>query len=127
MREALYAAQVVGGYQFPNRTLQHALSDLDVLSIDIEHLQRKRDRMAAGLREIGYELDVPEGTFYLLPRAPIADDRAFVAMLAERDVFVLPGFTVELPGWFRISLTATDDMIDRAMPEFAAAFKEATA
>jgi aspartate aminotransferase len=127
MRETLFAAQVVGGYQFPNRTLQHALGNLDLLSIDVEHLQRKRDRMVAGLREVGYELDVPEGTFYLLPKAPIEDDRAFAAMLAEHDVFVLPGFTMELPGWFRISLTASDEMIDRAMPGFAAAFKEATA
>jgi hypothetical protein len=26
-----------------------------------------------------------------------------------------------MPGYFRISLTATDDMIDRALPVFAAA------
>ncbi|MDQ6791457.1 MAG: aminotransferase class I/II-fold pyridoxal phosphate-dependent enzyme [Candidatus Dormibacteraeota bacterium] len=68
------------------------------------------------LREMGYELHVPEATFYLLPRSPVPDSRAFAARLEERDVFVLPGTAVEMPAHFRISLTATDDMIDRALP-----------
>jgi aspartate aminotransferase len=33
---------------------------------------------------------------------------------------------VELPGYFRISLTANDDMIERALPGFAAAMQRAT-
>jgi hypothetical protein len=32
-----------------------------------------------------------------------------------------------MPGYFRISLTASDDMIDRAIPGFQAAFESATA
>jgi aspartate aminotransferase len=32
---------------------------------------------------------------------------------------VLPGVAVDMPGYFRISLTATDAMIDRALPVFA--------
>jgi aspartate aminotransferase len=67
----------------------------------------------------------PQGTFYLLPRSPIRDDLAFTDMLAGHDVFVLPGQLVELPGYFRISLTANDEMIDRALPGFAAAVEQA--
>ncbi len=125
LRSALTLAQVVTGYAFPNALLQHALPDLETLSIDVQHLQRKRDRMVTALRSIGYVVHVPEATFYLLPRAPIADDLTFVETLTEHDVFVLPGAAVELPGYFRISLTATDDMIDRALPGFAAAFNAA--
>jgi aspartate aminotransferase len=125
LRPAITLAQVVSGYAFPNALLQHALPDLERLSIDVAHLQRKRDRLVAGLRSVGYELQLPEGTFYLLPRSPIADDLRFVELLAQRDVFVLPGTAVELPGSFRISLTATDDMIERALPAFAAAFESA--
>jgi len=32
---------------------------------------------------------------------------------------------VEVPGWFRISLTATDEMVERGLPGFAAAYAEA--
>ena len=38
---------------------------------------------------------------------------------------MLPGSVAEIPGYFRLSLTATDDMIDRALPGFAAAFEHA--
>jgi aspartate aminotransferase len=125
LRPALLVAQLVTGYAFPNALLQHALADLEQLSIDVGNLQAKRDRLVAALRAQGYELHVPEGTFYLLPRSPWPDDEAFVAWLAERDVFCLPGAIVELPGTFRISLTGTDEMITRALPVFAAA-REAT-
>lgn len=63
--------------------------------------------------------------FYLLPRAPVADDRAFCALLAEQGVAVLPGHVIELPGYFRICLTATDEMIERALPVFAYAIHHA--
>jgi aspartate aminotransferase len=119
LRGALTLSQVVTGYAFPNALLQHAVPDLEQLSIDVAALQRRRDRMVAALRGFGYELGVPEGTFYLLPRSPVDDDLAFVERLGSHDVFVLPGSAVELPGYFRISLTATDEMVDRALPIFA--------
>jgi aspartate aminotransferase len=58
-------------------------------------------------------------------RAPIEDDVAFAESLNRRKVLVLPGSIVELPGWFRISLTASDEMVERGLPGFAAAFAEA--
>jgi aspartate aminotransferase len=118
LRQDIFLTQVATGFAFPNALLQHALGDLDQLSIDMRHYQRKRDRMLAGLRDIGYELHEPEGTFYLLAKSPIPDDRRFAGLLAERDVFVLPGEFCEYPGYFRISLTASDDMLDRSLPHF---------
>lgn len=125
MRQALFAAQVFTGYAFPNAILQHSIADLDKQSIDITHLQRKRDRLIAALREMGYELHCPEGTFYLLVKSPIADDWAFSDVLAEKNIFCLPGSVFELPGYFRLSLTASDQMIDMALPGFEAAIHAA--
>lgn len=125
IRNGLFVAQLMTGYAFPNALLQHALPDLERLSIDIPHLQRKRDTMVTALREMGYTVHVPEGTFYLLPRSPLANDLAFIELLAKHDVFCLPGTVVEMPGYFRISLTASDEMIARALPGFAAALQEA--
>jgi aspartate aminotransferase len=125
VRGAVFMMLLATGYAFPTTVLQRALPDLDRLSIDLRHLQAKRDRMVSALRDMGYEVNSPEGTFYLLPRSPIPDDLAFTDMLAGHDVFVLPGQLVELPGYFRVSLTANDDMIDRALPGFAAAIEQA--
>jgi aspartate aminotransferase len=119
MRVALMTCAISSAIGAPDSIMQYALPEIDALSIDIGRLQRRRDRMVEALREMGYELHVPEATFYLLPRSPVPDSRAFAARLAQRDVFVLPGTAVEMPAHFRISLTATDDMIDRALPVFA--------
>lgn len=126
MRQALMLSQLaMGGHGIPSAVLQYALADLEVLSIDVKHLQRKRDVMVDALRDSGYDVHVPEGNFYLLPRSPIEDDIAFTDRLARDRVYVLPGTLVEMPGYFRISLTANDDMVDRALPIFAEAARSA--
>ena len=77
--------------------------------------------MVAALRELGYEVTKPQGTFYLMVRSPDPDDMAFTARLAGLGTLVLPGTMVESPGWFRVSLTASDDMVDRGLEGFRAA------
>jgi aspartate aminotransferase len=91
------------------------------LSVDIPALQARRDRMLPVLRELGYEPTFPEGTFYLLARSPDPDDLAFTDRLAELGALVLPGTIVECPGWFRISLTASDEMVERGLDALRAA------
>lgn len=127
MRNALFSTQIMSGFAMTSALSQHALPAIHSLSIDIGHLQEKRDLLVNGLREIGYQVDVPEATFYLMPRSPIADDVAFTDQLAAVGVLCLPGATVEMPGYFRLSLTATVEMIERALPRFAAIRDQAAA
>lgn len=124
VREAIEIMQLAG-WMYPDALLQYALEDLERLSIDIGALARKRDRMMAELGRIGYELIPPEGTFYLLARSPLPDDRAFAELLARHDVYVLPGSLCALPGHLRICLTASETMIERSIPGFAAAYAAA--
>ncbi|WP_086996090.1 aminotransferase class I/II-fold pyridoxal phosphate-dependent enzyme [Rhizobium sullae] len=127
LREAVDIAQVSHGWAFAGRTLQRALPDLEKLCIDVTALERRRDGMVEGLRAAGYDLPVPEGTFYLIPRSPIPDDIAFAARLAADGVWVLPGSVAQLPGRLRISLTANDVMVERSLPVFAQAIREVAA
>lgn len=127
LREAARGVQVASGYLFPNAVMQYALPELEKQSIDIAQLERRRDMMVAALREMGYRVHRPEGTFYLFPRSPIPDDEAFVRLLAEQGILVMPGTIFETPGFFRICLTASDDMCARALPGFAAAIGQTAA
>jgi len=111
----IFVQQLAAGWGFPNALLQHAISDLEGLSIDIGALQARRDRMVPALRELGYEVTNPEGTFYLMVRSPDPDDLAFCTRLADAGALVLPGTIVESPGWFRISLTASDEMVEAGL------------
>jgi aspartate aminotransferase len=122
---AIGALQVAMGWIYPNGTLQHALPRLEQFTIDVDQLQRKRDRLVQELGGMGYRLSPPEGTFYLFVRSPIADDEAFTEALSQEDVFVLPGVLFETPGFFRISLTASEEMVERSLPHFHAAIERA--
>ncbi len=117
----IFVQQLASGWGFPNALLQHAIADLETLSVDIGALQARRDRMVPALREMGYDVTRPEGTFYLMVRSPDPDDIAFAARLAELGALVLPGAIVESPGWFRISLTASDEMVERGLEVFRTA------
>jgi aspartate aminotransferase len=121
LRGPIELAQMANGWRFPGAVLQHSIAALEGLSIDMKELTRKRDVMGIALQEMGYELTLPEGTFYLWVKSPDQDDTAFCERLAERGVLTLPGTICEGPGYFRISLTATMEMIERALPVFAAA------
>ena len=122
MRKMISILQDLGfGWCFPSALMQYALPDLEKLSLNIEHLQYKRDWMVKELREMGYKVQPPEGTFFLLVQSPWKNDSAFAELLASYGVFVLPGTPQEIPGYFRISLTANEDMISRSLPKFQAA------
>lgn len=118
MRSDVFMAQVAGGWQFPSAVMQYSLPELHRLSIDMIELERKRDLMVDALQETGYDLRSPQGTFYLWVRSPDPDDAAFVRRLAEGGVLVLPGSTCAVPGHFRITFTATADMLERSLPAF---------
>ena len=125
LREILGALQVALGWIYPNALLQYALPALETFSIDVGQLQRKRDRLYGELTGMGYQLHRPEGSFYLFVRSPVPDDEAFTESLATRDVFVLPGTLFETPGFFRISLTANEEMVERSLPAFEETIRHA--
>ena len=70
---------------------------------------------------MGYDATMPGGHLLHDGAAPIDDDVAFADLLADHRVLVLPGTVVEVPGWFRISLTASDEMVERGLARFGAA------
>jgi aspartate aminotransferase len=121
LRDSVFAAQMALGWCFPNAVMQYAVPDLEGLSIDQLALAQRRDRLMTVLREAEYDALRPEGTFYIWSKWPEGEPERFWNALADRNVFVLPGATMNAPGHFRISLTASEEMIERAVPAFAEA------
>ena len=116
LRAAMLPLQLALGWGFPDALMQYAAPALETVSIDLAELTRRRDRIVSELTQVGYALTVPEGTFYLWGAAPGGDAVAFAAALAERGVYLLPGSVFGRPGHFRISLTATMAMLEKALP-----------
>ena len=119
LQDNLFPAQMALGWCFPNAVMQYALPDLEELSIDMNALSAKRARMTATLEQAGYHVLRPEGTFYLFCKYPDGRSQQVWNALADRDVFVLPGSIMDVPDHFRISLTASEAMIERSLPVFA--------
>jgi aspartate aminotransferase len=115
---SVLTAQMALGWCFPNAVMQYAVPDLETLSIDQAALARRRDRLMSVLGENGYGVLPPEGTFYLWSKWPKGNPEQLWNDLAGRDVFVLPGSIMNAPGYFRLSLTASDEMVERALPAF---------
>ncbi|WP_254773688.1 aminotransferase class I/II-fold pyridoxal phosphate-dependent enzyme [Microbacterium sp. cf046] len=121
LRSAFMPVQLAIGWGFPNALMQYSVPALESVSIDMAELTRKRDRLYGALSDAGYTLTRPEGTFYLWGEAPGGDAQAYCDDLAAQGVHLMPGTIFDRPEHFRVSLTATMDMIDRALPALVAA------
>jgi aspartate aminotransferase len=118
LRAAAFPTQASLGWTFPEAIMQHSVAALETLSIDVAGLEAKRDLMFEALTGWGYHVLRPEGTFYLWATAPTGDSLALAEWLRERSVLIMPGTMFRRPAQFRLSLTATWDMVHRALPAF---------
>jgi aspartate aminotransferase len=121
LRDAMFATQMAIGWCFPNAVMQNALPQIDRLSIDVQALTRRRDALSEALAKAGHAVLPPEGTFYLWAKWASGDPDLQWNALADNGVFVMPGRVMNAPDYFRISLTASDDMVARALPAFSRA------
>jgi aspartate aminotransferase len=119
-----FTSRVLGFVNAP-ALWQWVVAEVGDLSIDVAPYREKRDLMYEGLTHIGYQCVKPQGAFYVFPRTPIADDVAFVRLLAEEGVLTVPGSGFGMPGHIRISLTVERDTVVRALPGFERAFRKA--
>ena len=125
-------AELMDGLVFCNRTLgfvnapalaQHLVKNLQSVTVDVQQYQDKRDFMYKNLTEIGYQMPMPQGAFYMFPKSPIDDDVEFTAELQKSNVLVVPGRGFGSPGHFRLSYCVTDETLAGSLKGFRKAFE----
>jgi aspartate aminotransferase len=95
--------------------------------------RERRDRLAAGLRAAGFELDVPRAALYLFPKAPAwlgSDSRAAARTLLDgARIATVPGvvFGPEGEGHLRFSFSVSEEMIAGGVEALAAFATQAAA
>ncbi len=119
-----FANRVLGFVNAP-AIWQRVMAEAGDASIDPTPYQIRRDLLCDGLCTIGYELQRPEGAFYLFPKTPIPDDVAFIRMLQQEGVLVVPGSGFGRAGHFRLSMTVPLEIVERSLPAFERAFRNA--
>ncbi|MEW6500020.1 MAG: pyridoxal phosphate-dependent aminotransferase [Thermodesulfobacteriota bacterium] len=126
--------QLVGAMTLANRILgfvnapafmQRVVAELQGVTVDCSIYARRRALFCQVLQEAGYDFVPPKGAFYLFPKSPIADDAAFVGLLAEQRILGVPGRGFGLPGYFRLAFCVEDEVIARSAAGFKAAMAAA--
>jgi len=105
--------------------LQLAVAQLQGVTVDVSIYRKRRDMLCQGLREIGYDFNVPQGAFYLFPRTPFPDDIKFVGILNKELILAVPGVGFGAPGYFRLSYAVPDSTIIGSFEGFRRAFQKA--
>ncbi len=104
---------------------ERALTQSEALvASQVSVYRRRRDRMVEALRAAGIAVQPPRGTIYLWCPVPEGETSEGFAgrLLEEAGVFVTPGtgYGQEGEGFFRISLTCSDDRLEEAARRIAA-------
>jgi len=118
---------LIEGLVFCNRTLgfvnapalmQHLVTRLTRVKIDVSPYQEKRDLLYENLTRLGFKMIKSQGAFYLFPQSPIPDDISFVRLAQKYRILLVPGSGFGLPGYFRLSYCVDKQTIINALPAF---------
>jgi LL-diaminopimelate aminotransferase len=105
------AIQYAGAYALDN--LERIVPPLRAV------FKERRDYLAKALQELGFELKIPQATFYLWVKVPkgFTSTEFCRKLLEELDIVVTPGngFGASGEGYFRIALTVDVDTLKRAV------------
>ncbi len=112
----IFSTRILG---FINATavMQLAVGELLHATVKVNYYETKRDYIYKKLSEAGYEVALPEGTFYMFPKAPGGDDLAFIQKAKEKKVLTVPGKGFGRHGYFRISFCVDDRTITRGIDQ----------
>ena len=120
-RACAFSNRILGFINAP-AIWQWVMLDAADLAVDAAPYEHKRNVLCDALAKIGYEVQRPEGSFYIFLKTPIADDIAFTRYLADEGVLAVPGIGFGRSGYIRLSLTIPLDRIEKSIGGFERAF-----
>jgi aspartate aminotransferase/aminotransferase len=97
-----------------------ALAAIDAnMSVQIESYRKRRDMIYDALKD-DYEINKPEGAFYMFPKAPWGTATEFVEKaITKYSMLIIPGDVFSCRDThFRISYSATETIIQRGIEAF---------
>jgi len=107
----------ITGIATPTALMQRAVPELLALQHDQGWLSRWRHRVVQQLAADGYTVMQPNATLFVYVRTPPnADDFDFIGELASEGVLALPAPVFHHTGYFRLSLTGSEQMMESALP-----------
>ncbi len=111
------------GHNCPSSMIQLAVTKVLYLTADLSVYQTNKDILYRELTRIGYEIVEPGGAFYLFPKAPGGDAKAFCEAAKEENLLLVPSDSFGCPGHFRICYCIPTEKVERSIPVFASVYE----
>jgi aspartate aminotransferase len=121
---AVFALRVLGFVNAP-AVWQRTVARARDVRVDPAPYQTRCERMYGELTRMGYRAVRPRGAFYVFVETPIPDDVAFINLLKEESILVVPGTGFGRPGHMRLSVTVPPAAIERSLAGFGRALERA--
>jgi aspartate aminotransferase len=120
-RQAISAELVrwtrITGIATPTALMQRAVPKLLALQHDQAWIIRWRQRIVQQLVADGYTVTNPDATLFIYVQTPAGtDDFDFITDLAAEGVLALPAPVFHHAGYFRLSVTGAERMLEAALP-----------
>ena len=119
-----FASRILGFINAP-AIWQLVVARVPGATVDVAQYQEKRDLLCDALQAMGYDAPRPQGSFYVFPPTPLADDIAFIRLLQAEGILAVPGTGFGRGGYMRLSLTIPKDDLLRSLPGFERALRRA--
>jgi aspartate aminotransferase len=127
LRNACTFATRILGYINAPAIWQWVVAAVPDATVDVSAYQGKRDVLCDFLAAAGYDVARPQGSYYVFPKTPIPDDIAFIRILQDEGILAVPGVGFGRPGYMRLSLTIAREELERSLPGFQCALRNALA
>ncbi len=85
---------------------------------DITIYETNKNILVPALRDMGYHVVEPQGTFYMFPRTLIEDDMAFCEKAKDFNLLIVPGSGFGCKGHTRISYCVPTEVAERSLEAF---------
>ena len=104
------------GHNCPSSLMQLAVARVLDRTADFTVYERNRNLLYDCLKEIGFEVVKPQGTFYIFPKALEEDAVAFCQKALEYDLVLVPADSFGCPGYFRMAYCIETEKVERSLP-----------
>ena len=84
---------------------------------DIKAYDANRKLLYNGLKELGFEVQYPQGAFYLWVKTP-GSEKDFIEAAKRQNILIVPGSAFTCPGYARIAYCVSYETIERSLPAF---------
>ena len=106
------------GHNCPASLLQLTVAELLGETSDLSVYEENANILYDALTKMGFSCVRPGGTFYMFPRSPEEDAKAFCQKALAYNLVLVPGDSFGCPGFFRISYCVPTEKVKRSLAAF---------